>query len=378
MDPSPLTRGKLTLTHSLPLPHWLIPAHAGENVHDARLEGDGRGLSPLTRGKPGRTPVRSTPAGLIPAHAGENVHDARLEGDGRGLSPLTRGKPGRTPVRSTPAGLIPAHAGKTNSAGLYPISLPAHPSSRGENSYEASVTFPRPGSSQLTRGKRSVTVPVNITARLIPAHAGKTSSYACPHPTPRAHPRSRGENRAGRDLGADRRGSSPLTRGKLDRGCGDRDGFRLIPAHAGKTAPFGPVPSGTTAHPRSRGENRCRRSNGVDHAGSSPLTRGKQDGPNYIAGRLRLIPAHAGKTCRLARKRREDPAHPRSRGENDPGGRRQVGAGGSSPLTRGKPSQRFSLLRERRLIPAHAGKTFGCSCLNSSYAAHPRSRGENW
>ena len=173
MDPSPLTRGKLTLTHSLPLPHWLIPAHAGENVHDARLEGDGRGLSPLTRGKPGRTPVRSTPAGLIPAHAG-----------------------------------------KTNSAGLYPISLPAHPSSRGENSYEASVTFPRPGSSQLTRGKRSVTVPVNITARLIPAHAGKTIPGGEGRWGRGAHPRSRGENRPSAFPCYVSAGSSPLTRGK--------------------------------------------------------------------------------------------------------------------------------------------------------------------
>ena len=194
MDPSPLTRGKLTLTHSLPLPHWLIPAHAGENVHDARLEGDGRGLSPLTRGKPGRTPVRSTPAGLIPAHAG-----------------------------------------KTNSAGLYPISLPAHPSSRGENSYEASVTFPRPGSSQLTRGKRSVTVPVNITARLIPAHAGKTRWSAPKHPPNSAHPRSRGENVVICLPPSDTAGSSPLTRGKPAATLGELGGVRLIPAHAGKT-----------------------------------------------------------------------------------------------------------------------------------------------
>ena len=175
MDPSPLTRGKLTLTHSLPLPHWLIPAHAGENVHDARLEGDGRGLSPLTRGKPGRTPVRSTPAGLIPAHAG-----------------------------------------KTNSAGLYPISLPAHPRSRGENCCGA-------------------------------------------HPAVWAA------------------GSSPLTRGKHDGPHRSIRRIRLIPAHAGKTAPFGPVPSGTTAHPRSRGENLWMFMFKLLVCGSSPLTRGKRE-----------------------------------------------------------------------------------------------------
>ena len=201
MDPSPLTRGKLTLTHSLPLPHWLIPAHAGENVHDARLEGDGRGLSPLTRGKPGRTPVRSTPAGLIPAHAG-----------------------------------------KTNSAGLYPISLPAHPSSRGENSYEASVTFPRPGSSPLTRGKPRSTLSASRAQRLIPAHSGKTRWSAPKHPPNSAHPRSRGENGAARTRSAISVGSSPLTRGKRRACAACVSVGRLIPAHAGKTRAGRPPP----------------------------------------------------------------------------------------------------------------------------------------
>ena len=194
MDPSPLTRGKLTLTHSLPLPHWLIPAHAGENVHDARLEGDGRGLSPLTRGKPGRTPVRSTPAGLIPAHAG-----------------------------------------KTNSAGLYPISLPAHPSSRGENSYEASVTFPRPGSSPLTRGKPRSTLSASRAQRLIPAHSGKTILATYRLLPIRAHPRSLGENTMVRTEASAEFGSSPLTRGKRVQLHHAADRTGLIPAHAGKT-----------------------------------------------------------------------------------------------------------------------------------------------
>ena len=214
MDPSPLTRGKLTLTHSLPLPHWLIPAHAGENVHDARLEGDGRGLSPLTRGKPGRTPVRSTPAGLIPAHAG-----------------------------------------KTNSAGLYPISLPAHPSSRGENSYEASVTFPRPGSSPPTRGKQSGMLHLVPVAGLIPAHAGKTTLDVVSLTRPAAHPRSRGENYPSHLSTPPDQGSSPLTRGKLPGGGPGSCGRRLIPAHAGKTQRPSACKSRGSAHPRSRGEN---------------------------------------------------------------------------------------------------------------------------
>ena len=194
MDPSPLTRGKLTLTHSLPLPHWLIPAHAGENVHDARLEGDGRGLSPLTRGKPGRTPVRSTPAGLIPAHAG-----------------------------------------KTNSAGLYPISLPAHPSSRGENEFGWPLPDLTSGSSQLTRGKLLRGVRHVPAPGLIPAHSGKTRWSAPKHPPNSAHPRSRGENYPSHLSTPPDQGSSPLTRGKHDGPHRSIRRIRLIPAHAGKT-----------------------------------------------------------------------------------------------------------------------------------------------
>ena len=51
--------------------------------------------------------------------------------------------------------------------------------------------------------------------------------------------------------------------------------FRLIPAHAGKTAPAELPDPDTEAHPRSRGENPhilCVR---VKKEGSSPLTRGK-------------------------------------------------------------------------------------------------------
>ena len=234
MDPSPLTRGKLTLTHSLPLPHWLIPAHAGENVHDARLEGDGRGLSPLTRGKPGRTPVRSTPAGLIPAHAG-----------------------------------------KTNSAGLYPISLPAHPSSRGENNPACSTWYPSLGSSQLTRGKPRSTLSASRAQRLIPAHAGKTNVAWHDPATPTAHPRSRGENKWIHQTARSSSGSSPLTRGKRRYVLLPCVESGLIPAHAGKTCKPQCNSHATTAHPRSRGENIASSLAFASSLGSSPLTRGK-------------------------------------------------------------------------------------------------------
>ena len=192
-----------------------------------------------------------------------------------------------------------------------------------------------------------------------------------------AHPRSRGENSASALAFSRPHGSSPLTRGKLPRELVDVLSEGLIPAHAGKTPPRASACRRSRAHPRSRGENwnaMRKRSKG---AGSSPLTRGKPCFRRSGRQRGRLIPAHAGKTCRSRARPWTRRAHPRSRGEN----RLSIGAGdrraGSSPLTRGKRALRSVKGLQGRLIPAHAGKT-GCRLARGIGArAHPRSRGEN-
>ena len=173
---------------------------------------------------------------------------------------------------------------------------PAHPRSRGENlTVEVLVAQPV-GSSPLTRGKRS---------------ARRTRS-----PGRRAHPRSRGENPDSRLRGGFRFGSSPLTRGKL-RGEGPgASAVGLIPAHAGKTDPLVGRRDMLAAHPRSRGENGHVRDGRGGHFGSSPLTRGKRRGWSDVSGRNRLIPAHAGKTPPHRPTGPRSSAHPRSRGEN--------------------------------------------------------------
>ena len=91
-------------------------------------------------------------------------------------------------------------------------------------------------------------------------------------------------------------GSSPLTRGKLGLDRGLRNQRGLIPAHAGKTGPTNPCPPTPRAHPRSRGENRVLLINAAFEEGSSPLTRGKLTSPDEQLIKLGLIPAHAGKT----------------------------------------------------------------------------------
>ena len=235
--------------------------------------------------------------------------------------------------------------------------MPAHPRSRGENEAHCLVPSGVYGSSPLTRGKRLDHEPLIPTARLIPAHAGKTRRSGCPPLLRAAHPRSRGEN-------------------LLDLSTGTRD-RRLIPAHAGKTLSRRSRRTSCPAHPRSRGENADSMAEKLGLSGSSPLTRGKLESAAKAGLDLRLIPAHAGKTTRWAWTNTPRQAHPSSRGENFRVVGHRGGDRGSSPLTRGKPtvpeathanSGSSPLTRGKRcgnhrwelrwrLIPAHAGKT---------------------
>ena len=233
------------------------------------------------------------------------------------------------------------------------------------------------GSSPLTRGKLSAEKPDFLTGRLIPAHAGKTPGRRGGVPRARAHPRSRGENATAAASGDLPDGSSPLTRGKPKQALRTSRRGRLIPAHAGKTVFIIVVVATETAHPRSRGENMCRRSRWPRSWGSSPLTRGKLPGKQGLHLRPRLIPAHAGKTGMPSTESSRDSAHPRSRGENLKQVARDVNKAGSSPLTRGKLSHGWWGAFSLRLIPAHAGKTRTRLHRRPRSTAHPRSRGEN-
>ena len=219
-----------------------------------------------------------------------------------------------------------------------------------------------------------------------------------PCPLLPAHPRSRGENGSAFVMPVISVGSSPLTRGKLVLVPGPAREVRLIPAHAGKTCSAWSLSRCRPAHPRSRGENRERRPDRLIVDGSSPLTRGKlwRDPPPRRD--RRLIPAHAGKTLSDSARDLLKPAHPRSRGENGRFRRVRAGRfgsspltrgngigvavaaywGGSSPLTRGKRDRRCQAVGQFRLIPAHAGKTWGQQYALVSVPAHPRSRGENY
>ena len=296
-------------------PVRLIPAHAGK--------------TPPTR-------RQTESARAHPRSRRENDEKWAASDAIQGSSPLTRGKLVDGVDRDRAAGLIPAHAGKTEEALRVLKPGGAHPRSRGENKERHGEVIAAQGSSPITRGKLHRACGLFICPGLIPAHAGKTACRIAQSCCGRDHPRSRGENESSGAMKASGPGSSPLTRGKLIVGLPIPVDARLIPAHAGKTSQSSAHRACPRVHPRSRGENAWRLSTSHGRGGSSPLTRGKRRGRRRSHLPARLIPAHAGKTekqpssvpCRWD--------HPRSRGENAPTGATQARVRGSSPLTRGK------------------------------------------
>ena len=236
----------------------------------------------------------------MPAHPrsrGENTTSTLKHAQTAGSSPLTRGKRRQHEGRQRPDRLIPAHAGKTRSSHPASRRSPAHPRSRGENPSASARTSPTFGSSPLTRGKPGLGGAAGLARRLIPAHAGKTSGSDQTATGITAHPRSRGENGFVYRSEETASGSSPLTRGKHRDTPARHRRPRLIPAHAGKTVIVSVLANTSKAHPRSRGENDEKPTLPAPPTGSSPLTRGKHRRSGRRGRRWRLIPAHAGKTA---------------------------------------------------------------------------------
>ena len=272
---SPLTRGK----------PFLLVAGLG-----------GGGLIPAHAGKTSSSRTGSVRCGAHPRSRGENLEGLEPGAQGRGSSPLTRGKPRTDACARRGGGLIPAHAGKTPWGVYMSVRFGAHPRSRGENAKTRRDRQNASGSSPLTRGKRLPGLQMIERPRLIPAHAGKTVGLRAGGDAHPAHPRSRGENNRGNRSPARPLGSSPLTRGKHAFAGVDRWSARLIPAHAGKTPAGTHSARASKAHPRSRGENSAYAPGVARLAGSSPLTRGKHTLQISLTTFVGLIPAHAGKT----------------------------------------------------------------------------------
>ncbi len=415
---SPPTRGTRGRGLDEALPHRLIPAHAGNTLTGIpsvasctahpRPRGEHSLVKEESAGSPGSSPpTRGTllrrrhdelRLRLIPAHAGNTLpwprcrhrrsahprprgeHARELE-RARGFigsSPPTRGTP---PPDLLPLGegrLIPAHAGNTTSLRTTSSGWAAHPRPRGEHWRRSSWLAASTGSSPPTRGTLTRTAYGRRRWRLIPAHAGNTTTRSARGWSGSAHPRPRGEHRIASRSARRRPGSSPPTRGTHQPGRPRSRVLRLIPAHAGNTRPSPPPSPASPAHPRPRGEHTSFQAMRSAWPGSSPPTRGTRGTARLEPGQARLIPAHAGNTSWCPCPRGRGAAHPRPRGEHVSPQAAQALLAGSSPPTRGTLGGVDRGRDDARLIPAHAGNTSRAQRVPCWTSAHPRPRGEHF
>ena len=133
--------------------------------------------------------------------------------------------------------------------------------------------------------------------------------------------------------------------------------LRITPAHAGKTPSMLQAASASKDHPRACGENFATMSSRTEERGSPPRMRGKLQLLGFYKFAHRITPAHAGKTMSTPYVLSGARDHPRACGENLQGGILIDTPEGSPPRMRGKQWLLKSLVRCRRITPAHAGKT---------------------
>ena len=152
-----------------------------------------------------------------------------------GSSPLARGTRCDFVFSEANDGLIPARAGNTLFLSPQGLEGRAHPRSRGEHQSQPHQLGGVPGSSPLARGTLHEHCDCIVVPGLIPARAGNTVNCLALSLIHEAHPRSRGEHLFSASLTPQVPGSSPLARGTLKlTGLSLKRGG-LIPARAGNT-----------------------------------------------------------------------------------------------------------------------------------------------
>ena len=155
----------------------------------------------------------------------------------------------------------------------------------------------------------------------------------------------------------ERRGSSPHTRGARFRDRALLQLRRIIPAYAGSTPQWLRASARAADHPRIRGEHLKSNTAEDPRKGSSPHTRGAHYSIAVYHRRLGIIPAYAGSTMLFSSPSLVHMDHPRIRGEHTSTAGAKGISQGSSPHTRGAPTNSSHRRRKVGIIPAYAGST---------------------
>ena len=167
-------------------------------------------------------------------------------------------------------------------------------------------------------------------------------------------------------------------RGKLLISAGTTGTGGITPAHAGKTNRRFDVIACVEDHPRACGENIKQIALNALALGSPPRMRGKLPWSRLCRPLSRITPAHAGKTYIDGWHKKNEKDHPRACGENILSLTLMPNGLGSPPRMRGKPAPQSKLLPRVRITPAHAGKTAVIHAAAKTSTDHPRACGENF
>ena len=171
--------------------------------------------------------------------------------------------------------ITPAHAGKTSETPPRITPLSDHPRACGENGYGGTQSEMQRGSPPRMRGKQFVEGIKCDCNRITPAHAGKTAGGMTGVRGGADHPRACGENMITMMQLQQDSGSPPRMRGKLGVFSVAVWSARITPAHAGKTEAREPGRLEGTDHPRACGENPSTMVVLHGTSGSPPRMRGK-------------------------------------------------------------------------------------------------------
>ena len=213
------------------------------------------------------------------------------------------------------------------------------------------------GSPPHARGRRGVLIESLAVAGITPACAGKTTVIVAISTFFTDHPRMRGEDAAKGSEGCRAVGITPACAGKTPRPPCRECAFR--------------------DHPRMRGEDQSGLGPVESELGSPPHARGRRNPPVQSDGTGRITPACAGKTGRPCSPSRGGWDHPRMRGEDLCATSCTRRSAGSPPHARGRPPAGVRPVRNLRITPACAGKTQSNSKNSRGRADHPRMRGED-
>ena len=211
-----------------------------------------------------------------------------------GSSPRTRGTPDRPALGDVRGRFIPAYTGNSPPSPLSRPPWTVHPRVHGELLMIFCICLNLAGSSPRTRGTPLQVGNEKGTDRFIPAYTGNSqASWSTRNRSP-VHPRVHGELATDCDDVPGWIGSSPRTRGTRRVRVRRLEHGRFIPAYTGNSNGSTSRATRGAVHPRVHGELSPQSASGPVAAGSSPRTRGTQEGHGPELDRVRFIPAYTG------------------------------------------------------------------------------------